>query len=219
MASSSHQIRRVPVPVRHPAPAAAPASTSPSSSSRTLAQTGVPPSSLSWTNVPVTVRGQHQPRAPIQLVNTHSYQLLPAHDDHESNGHHHQHPHHPHQYYPHSIHMDLEASPLPHPLPGHVEEDIKAAVMASIPLSTISQPPETKVLNNILSKKVLRWLSLSLTIFVVVGETVATIMIGFTDDAIFSYAWVSKTNWFFVRPSDISCCMLCQYVLHSRNCC
>jgi len=191
MASSPHRIRRVPVPVRHPAPAPASASTSPSSSSQTLTQTGVSSPSLPSTSAPVIIRGQHQPRAPIQLVNTHSHQLLPAHGGHGSNSHHHQHPH---QYSSHTIQMDSEAKPLPHPLPGHVEEDIKAAVMASMPLSTISQPPETKVLDNILSRKFLRWLSLSLSIFVVVGETVATIMTGFTDDVIFAYVWVSILN-------------------------
>ncbi|KAI3325114.1 hypothetical protein HD806DRAFT_492019 [Xylariaceae sp. AK1471] len=189
MASSprpGHQIRRVPVPVRH-SPASIsnvalpslPATTQTESSSSSS-------SSLPLTRSPIVVRGQDRPRGPIQLVATNSHQPLPAHASHGYEyGHHSQHLH---QYSPHTIRMDSELQATHHStLPAQVEEDIKASVRALMPPTGHTMQMRRR--RSVPYKKTLRWISVSLAILLVVGEIVTSIIRSFTTEALYAIIW------------------------------
>ncbi|KAI0391435.1 hypothetical protein F5Y17DRAFT_460830 [Xylariaceae sp. FL0594] len=179
MYSPPHQIRRVPVPVRQQAPA-------PVGPLQIAAHTSAPSPNVPSAAATVIVQGQPQPRAPIALVNTHSRQLLlPAHDSTRSSSHDHS---------SHAIQMEWDAESgryaLPYALPRHVEDDIKAAVMTSIPATKHLEPPGARATNRFFSRKVLRLLSLSWSILIVIEEIAASILVGITDDLIFTSIWV-----------------------------
>lgn len=194
-----HQIRRVPVPVRRGPATTTTVSTEPSpqvithTESSSLIQ---PPTSLS---LPVTrdpiivVRDQHhhRPRGPIPLVATNSHQSIPAHASH---GHNYSHnPQHPHQYSLHAI--DMESDSRMSTLPSNVEKDIKAAVSASM-------RPTKPVIHgrgrSVPYKKALRWMSISLSIVLVVAEPVLSHGRDTTVDALGAYVLVSGTTvWQF----------------------
>ncbi|KAI8626335.1 hypothetical protein F5Y19DRAFT_227038 [Xylariaceae sp. FL1651] len=175
-----HQIRRVPVPVRHPAPAPPPISST--ASQPVIPQIGSS-TNLPLARAPVVVQVQQQPRGPIPLVATNSHEPLPAHASHS-----HHHSPHQHQYSLNTAGMDSE-SPTHHTttLSAQMEEDIKAAVLASMPSD--SHPTRTRRRRMVVYKKILRWFSLSLSFITIVGESVVSAVFGFRGDAVFGYAW------------------------------
>jgi hypothetical protein len=197
MASSQqprHQIKRVPVPVRHsPASISTTGSPSPqvitqteSSSSLLLSSSS---SSLPSTRTPIVIRGQQRPRGPIQLVATNSHQPLPASASH---GYEHGHSQLPNQHSLYTIRMDSESHSNYGAIPAQVEEDIKASVRASmLPTGHTTQERRRR---SVRYKKALRWTSVSLAILAVFAETAVSIIRNFTSDALFAIVWVSTTS-------------------------
>ncbi|KAI0431912.1 hypothetical protein F5Y09DRAFT_303382 [Xylaria sp. FL1042] len=177
---SKGQIKRVPVPVRHPAPAPAPIST-------TVASPAIPQTTLS-SNLPSAQnpfisRGQYRPRGPIPIVETNSYQPLPSHPNHG-----HGYNHHPQQSYPYTLHiigMDPESQNRHSSLPPQLEDDIKAAVLASMPRNDHAMPMRKR--RTVVHRKRIRWTSLSICILLVVGEIPVSAIYGVDVTALFAF--------------------------------
>ncbi|KAI1299428.1 hypothetical protein F5Y03DRAFT_365955 [Xylaria venustula] len=182
MASPSRpqgQIKRVPVPVRPsaPAPISTTATASPVAIQTTLSST------LPSTQAPFVVRDQYRPRGPVPIVETNSHQSIPPHPTH-NHGHNHG-PQHPSPYTLHSIRMDPESQNSRYTLPPHVEDDIKAAVLASMPLNDHSGPMRKR--KTAVHRKGLRWASISFCIILILGEIVTSIF--FATDPPAYFAW------------------------------
>ncbi|KAI0536134.1 hypothetical protein GGR58DRAFT_476191 [Xylaria digitata] len=186
MARSSHpraigQIRRVPVPVRDPASNPAPISintTSPLGITQPTSLLIPPP-----TQTPLVVRGHHRPRGPIPLVSTNSHQPIPTYfnNTHENN-------HYsqiPSQYSLHITGMDPESQNRHFTLPPQMEEDIKAAVLASMPPTDRSTPMKKR--KTVVHRKRIRWTSLSLCIILVIGEIPVTVIYGLEASSLFAF--------------------------------
>ncbi|GAW12405.1 hypothetical protein ANO14919_017710 [Xylariales sp. No.14919] len=186
MASSPHprargQIKRVPVPARDPAPGPASISTTILSSPAVIQPT--PSSTPPSTQAPLAVRGQHRPRGPIPLVSTNSHQPIPTHFSHR-----HEYNHHsqiPTQYSLHTIGMDPESQNRHYMLPPQMEEDIKAAVLASI--SSTDYPMRMQKRKTVVHRKNIRWTSLSICIALIIGEIPVSVLYGVQPSSIFAY--------------------------------
>ncbi|KAI0517566.1 hypothetical protein F5B22DRAFT_645748 [Xylaria bambusicola] len=175
------EIKRVPVPVRHPA--LAPISTVTSSPPVVLhTHPALSSSSPPSTQNHFTVRGQYRPRGPIPIVATNSEQPLPAQLVQRDRDYHYSQPSVPYPQY--TINMDLESQNRQSTLPPELEEDIKAAVLASMP----SQDPSAmRIRKTIPWRKGLRWTILSLCISLVIGEIPVSILFGTDISAIFAF--------------------------------
>ncbi|KAI0814486.1 hypothetical protein GGR55DRAFT_675773 [Xylaria sp. FL0064] len=174
------QIKRVPVPVRHPAPApAAPISiTSPPAIARTTLSSNPP-----LTQNPFIARGQHRPRGPVPIVETNSHQPLPAYPNHD-----HGYTHYSHQPQPYTLHiigMDPESQHRHSTLPPQVEDDIKAAVLASMASNGHAVPMKKR--RTVVHKKRLRWTSLSLCGILIIGEIPVCLIYGVDISALFAF--------------------------------
>ncbi|KAI1424721.1 hypothetical protein F5Y12DRAFT_714959 [Xylaria sp. FL1777] len=156
-------IKRVPVPVRYPAP---PAPISTTTTSPPVAAQITLSSSPGSTQPPFVVHGQYRPRGPIPLVDTNSYQPLPAHFTYSPEHNHYS--QHAYPYTLHAIRMDPESQNHHSTLPAHVEEDIKAAVLASLPPNDHSVPMKKR--KTVVHRKNIRWTSLSLCMILIIGE-------------------------------------------------
>ncbi|KAI0403983.1 hypothetical protein F4802DRAFT_269135 [Xylaria palmicola] len=135
----------------------------------------------------VVVHGQIRSRGPIPLVATNPDQPLPAHLNRDYDcGHHVQHPD---SYHPDTNEMGSGLQDRQSTLPVQVEDDIRAAVLAALP-STDSPEPVRKR-RSVGPRKALRWLSLSLSIVLIVGEIVAALVLGcgVELDAILAFVW------------------------------
>ncbi|KAI0977581.1 hypothetical protein F4678DRAFT_413495 [Xylaria arbuscula] len=176
------QIKRVPVPVRHPASAPAPISSttaSPPVATQTTLSSSSPSAQISF-----IVRGQYRPRGPIPIVETNSHQPVLPPPTH-SRGHDHG-SQHPSPYTLHTIRMDPESQYHQSTLPPHVEDDIKAAVLAAMPLN--DHPGSMKKRKTVVHRKNLRWTSLSFCIALIIGEIVASVFVGTDPQAYFAWS-------------------------------
>ncbi|KAI0101045.1 hypothetical protein GGR51DRAFT_531036, partial [Nemania sp. FL0031] len=168
------QIKRVPVPSRHPAPAPAYISTI-ATPSPAIIQAA--PSSLPSITPDSNAHNLYRPRDPIPLVATNSQQPLPASLSDS--------PWFPHHYSPYSIQMDLESQNRQSTLPPQVEEDIKAAVLASMPPP--DRPFPTRRRKTVTHRKNIRWASLSLCIILIIGEIPVSVIYGVDISALFAF--------------------------------
>ncbi|KAI0444563.1 hypothetical protein F4803DRAFT_548998 [Xylaria telfairii] len=156
----------------------------------TPAVTQTPPSSsLPPTQARIVVRGQHRLRGPIPLVATNPHQPLPAHMTRER-----EQDHHSHYLGQHSlttINMDSESQMRQSGLPLQVEEDIRAAVLASLGESSTDHAGPVRNRKSVPWRKAMRWLSLSLSIALVLAVITTTAVLGFEIDvdAIFAFVW------------------------------
>jgi hypothetical protein len=189
MASSPRpkgQIRRVPVPSRHLAPTPAPAHISPTIISPS-AITQTSSSSLPLLQTDFLIRGQCLPRAPIPLVETNSWQPLPTYSSYGGE----------HDHYAQTRHLDashlIRMDPGPQnqhfTLPPQLEEDIKAAVRASMP--SRNQPIPIKKRKTVIHRKIIRWISLSLCIILIIGEIPVSVIFNLDIAALFAFILVS----------------------------
>lgn len=141
-------------------------------------------------SLPSTIleRGWHRHRGPVPLVTTNSRQPLPARPSHSQEpgtaG-----PHHPHEYSSGIITIGPESHNHGTTLPAQVEEEIKAAILASITASSTNRYIRKR--RSVVYRKALRWTSLSLSILLVVGEIAVPLILGLPLqlDSIFSFAW------------------------------
>ncbi|KAI0868504.1 hypothetical protein GGS24DRAFT_208112 [Hypoxylon argillaceum] len=186
------QIRRVPVPSRHlaPAPAAAPAPapahisfTTTSPPAITQSQTQTQSSSRPLMQTDVIVRGQYLPRAPIPLVSTNSWQPLPSYSIRGDEYDHHAQT--DHNYTPHLIRMEPESQNQHFNLSPQLEEDIKLAVLASMP--SPDHPVPVKKRKTVVHRKNIRWTSLSICLILIIGEIPVTVLFGFDFATLFAY--------------------------------
>ncbi|KAI8949217.1 hypothetical protein F4801DRAFT_580612 [Xylaria longipes] len=155
-----------------------PAITQTSSSS----SSGLPP-----TQAHIVVRGQHRARGPIPLVATNPNRPLPARINRE-----HERDHYSHYPDPHSlstIKMDSDSQTRQSTLPLQAEEDIRAAVLASMP--STEEKGHARRRRSVPWRKAIRWLSVSLSIALVVGVVVATVVLSYEIDldAKFAFVW------------------------------
>ncbi len=188
MASSPRprgEIKRVPVPVRHSPPAPDPISTT-TTSPPVIAQATLS-SSLPSTQIPFIVHGQSRPRGPIPIVATNSHQPLPTHFSHGPRHNHYSQP--PYPYTLHTIEMDRESQNRHSTLPAQVEEDIKAAVLAS--MLPNDPPVPMKRRKTAVHRKNIRWTSLSLLIILVIGEIPVSAIFNIDIPALFAFILVS----------------------------
>ncbi|KAI0903764.1 hypothetical protein F4823DRAFT_254421 [Ustulina deusta] len=184
MASSPRprgEIKRVPVPVRHSPPAPDPISTT-TTSPPVIAQATLS-SSLPSTQIPFIVHGQSRPRGPIPIVATNSHQPLPTHFSHGPRHNHYSQP--PYPYTLHTIEMDRESQNRHSTLPAQVEEDIKAAVLAS--MLPNDPPVPMKRRKTAVHRKNIRWTSLSLLIILVIGEIPVSAIFNIDIPALFAF--------------------------------
>lgn len=189
------EIKRVPVPVRNSPHATAPVPISTATSSPPVAsQIIVLSSSLPSTQTPLVVRGQSRPpRGPIPIVTTNSEQPLPPHLAQGHRGHYH---HHPQPPFPHTIQtisMDPESQSHRPTLPSYLEEDIKAAVLASMQSHEPLQPMRKRKTVN--WKKGLRWTILILSLSLLVSQIPVCLLFDVDISAIFTFSWVRITPW------------------------
>ncbi|KAJ8124823.1 hypothetical protein O1611_g8818 [Lasiodiplodia mahajangana] len=170
------QIKRVPVPSHHPVPASASAYISTAAtSSPAFLQTALPDQSSITLNS--TAHDLYRLRGPIPLVATNSHEPLPA-----SLGVNHQFSH---LYSLHTAQMDLESQNRQTTLPPQVEDDIKAAVLASMPPP--GRPLPTRRRKTVIHRKNLRWASLSFCIILIVGEIPVSVIYGVDVSALFVF--------------------------------
>ncbi|KAH8167559.1 hypothetical protein CIB48_g675 [Xylaria polymorpha] len=154
-----------------------------------ITQTPSSSSSLPSTQARIVVRGQHRLRGPIPLVATNPHQPLPAHmnREHEQDLHSHHLGH--HSLNP--INMDFESQMRQSGLPLQVEEDIRAAVLASLGEPSTNHPGLVRKRRSAAWRKAMRWLSVSLSIALVIGVITSTAILGYQIDvdAIFAFVW------------------------------
>ncbi|KAI0490312.1 hypothetical protein F4859DRAFT_508114 [Xylaria cf. heliscus] len=143
-------------------------------------------SSLPPTQGRIVVHGQQRLRGPIPLVATNPNQPLPVHinREHEQG----RHSHHLDRHYLNTIKMDSDSQIRQSTLPPQVEEDIRAAVLASMPTDRHGPPRGRR---SVPWRKAMRWLSVSLSIALIIGVIVVTVALGYPIylDAIFAFVW------------------------------
>lgn len=145
-------------------------------------------------SLPSTIleRGRHRHRGPVSLVTTNSRQPLPSRPSRSQEpgtiG-----PHHPHEYSAGVITIGPESHNHGTALPAQVEEEIKAAILASMAASSAGRRVRKR--KSVVYRKALRWTSLSLSVLVVVGEIAVPLILALPLqlDSIFSFAWVGST--------------------------
>ncbi|KAI1126240.1 hypothetical protein F5Y10DRAFT_214844 [Nemania abortiva] len=181
------QIRRVPVPNRHPDPASATA-TAPARNIYT-GEPSLPaiihsmPSDQPSIESNFNARSRYRPRGPIPIVATNSQQPLPSFlSDGDKHNHCSQTPQLPFQY---TIQMDPESQNQQSTLPPQLEDDIKAAVLASMPSPGRSVPIKRR--KTVVHRKNLRWASLSICIILIVGEIPVSVIFGLDISALFAF--------------------------------
>ncbi|KAI1746110.1 hypothetical protein F4680DRAFT_11094 [Xylaria scruposa] len=135
----------------------------------------------------IVIHGQHQLRSPIPLVATNPNQPLPAHiyrererDDRSRYQDHHS---------LNTVQLDPNSQMRQSTLPPQVEEDIRAAVLASMPSTGRHRPIKRR--KSVASSKVIRWISVSLSIALIIGVIVTSVVISIRidTDAILAFAW------------------------------
>ncbi|KAJ2978675.1 hypothetical protein NUW58_g7426 [Xylaria curta] len=144
-------------------------------------------SSLVSTQPRIVIRTRQRPRGPIPLVATNSNHTLPAHLIREQEQIHS--PRHLDQHSPNTARMDAKSPSRQSTLPAQVEEDIRAAVLASMP--PMDHPRHARRRKNVGYRKTMRWLSISLSLVLVIGVVASTLILsyGIEIDAIFSFIW------------------------------
>lgn len=154
-------------------------------------------------SLPSTIleRGRHRHRGPVPLVTTNPRQPLPARPSH-SQEHGTTRPHHPHEYSSNVITIGPESHNHGTVLPSQVEEEIKAAILASMAASSTDRRARKR--RSVAYRKALRWMSLSFSILIVLGEIAVPLILNLPPqlDSIFSYVWVSSTPSF---PISAAC--------------
>ncbi|KAI1365894.1 hypothetical protein F5Y08DRAFT_338295 [Xylaria arbuscula] len=85
--------------------------------------------------------------------------------------------------------MDPESQNHRSALPSYLEEDIKAAVLASLPSNEPLQP--TRKRKTVSWRKGLRWTVLSLAISILVAEIVASVILGLDVVEYFAFTWAT----------------------------
>ncbi|KAI0456697.1 hypothetical protein F5B21DRAFT_122458 [Xylaria acuta] len=144
-------------------------------------------SGLPSTQTRIVVRGQHRLRGPIPLVATNPNQPLPAriYREHEQD----RHSHYPDPHSLNTIKMDSDSQMRQSTLPLQVEEDIRAAVLASMPSTDRRGPARRR--KSVPWRKAMRWLSLSLSIALIIGVIASTAVLSYQIDidAIFAFVW------------------------------
>ncbi|KAI1747675.1 hypothetical protein F4782DRAFT_520391 [Xylaria castorea] len=158
------------------------------SSKRVTKQT---PSSLRSppsTQAHIVVHGQHQLRGPIPLVATNPSQRLPARINREREWDHH-YSHYPDHHSPRTVEMDSNSQTRQSTLPLQVEEEIRAAVLASMPPTDRRKPVKRR--KSVVWRKAIRWLSLSLSIALIIGVTALSVILELQIlvDAILAFVW------------------------------
>ncbi|KAI0551142.1 hypothetical protein F4679DRAFT_540539 [Xylaria curta] len=152
-------------------------------SKRTIKQT--PSSSRGQGHI--VIHGQHRLRSPIPLVATNPNQPLPAHlyrererDDRALYQDHHSLK---------TVQLDSNSQMRQSTLPPQVEEDIRAAVLASMPSTGRYRPVKRR--KSVASRKVIRWISVSLSIALIIGVIVTSVFLGLLidTDAILAFVW------------------------------